>query len=271
MNENNLPNIEGEENVTPAVEETTETIEEVVEEAVAEEIEAEEADELSAEDIEYVTQQVEEAFEAKKKGGAGKVVAIVVVIVAVLAAAGFGVFKYLSRNPYNEMGYINVSGRTIADVAEQAGMSVEEFLVEYRLPADMPEDTEESAAYYNIPLSKMAEMYGVDAATLKEMLGLGDDVTDTTPWGEAEGKATLAKYVGEENLETFKTEYGLGDDITGETLWGDVRNLVDEKTLEKQEAAKAEADKAAAEGTDDTADDAAETADGAAEGEQVAE
>ncbi len=282
MSENNLPNIEGEENVTPEVEEAVETAEEIIEDAqdAAETAEdvfemAEDVDELSQEDIEYVTQQVEEIV--TKKSGAGKVVAIVIVIVAVLAAVGFGAFKYLTRNPYNEMGYINVSGRTIAEVAAEAGMGIDEFLATYSLPADMPEDTEESAAYYNIPVSKIAEMYGMDTAGIKEMLGLGDDVTDTTTWGEAEGKTTLAKYIGEENIDAFKTEYGLGDEVTGETLWGEIRNIVDAKTVEMREAAEAEAAKAAEEGTADpeadadTAEDTDAPQEGEADGEQTAE
>lgn len=272
MSENNLPNIDGEENTTP-VEETTEEMvedvaaEEVVEEAVAEELVSEEtADDLleGAEDILEETfdevfededmivdaeEIVDFAKEAKTKGGAGKIVAIIVVVVAILAAAGFGVFKYLTRNPYNEMGYINVSGRTVEDVATSVGMVLDEFLAEYGLPADMPADTEEAAAFYNIPVSKIAEMYGMDMATIKEMLGLGDDVTENTPWGEAEGKSPIKKYVGEENIESFKAEYGLGEDVTGDTLWGEVRNIVDQKTLEKQQAEK-EAENAAAEGED---------------------
>ncbi len=285
MNENNLPNIEGEENTMPveevALEETeaVEAAEEVVEvaadEAVADEtvevedVVFEEAEEALEETVEEVfdgeeapvdTQEVVDfAKEIKAKGGAGKIVALVIVIVALIAAAGFGVYKYLTRNPYNEMGYVNVSGRTIDEVAAQAGMGLDEFLAEYGLPADMPADTEEAAAFYNIPVAKIAEMYGMDTAGIKEMLGLGDDVTEDTPWGEAEGKSPLSKYVGEDNLESFKQEYGFGNEITGETTWGEVRNQVDRVTLEKQQAEKAaaEADDTAAVGDDaPVADDA---------------
>lgn len=262
MNENNFPNIDGEENTTP-VEETTE---EMVEEVVAEEVVEEAADDVLEGAEEVLEETFDEVFEdedmpidaeeivdfaqeVKAKGGAGKVVAIIVVIVAILAAAGFGVFKYLTRNPYNEMGYVNVSGRTVEEVATSVGMTLDEFLADYGLPADMPADTEEAAAFYNIPVSKIAEMYGMDMATIKEMLGLGDDITENTPWGEAEGKSPLKKYVGEENLESFKAEYGLGEDVTGDTLWGEVRNIVDQKTLEKQQSEK-ETENAAAEGED---------------------
>lgn len=274
MNENNLPNIDGEENTMPVNGENTEpeAVEEAADDVSFDEI-VEEAEELAGEVAgEEISEEAQEVFdyavkETACRGGAGKTVAIVIVIIAVLAAAGYGVFKYMTRNPYNDMGYINVSGRTIKDVAEQAGYaSVEEFLAEYGLPADMPEDTDESAAYYSIPARKIAEMYGMDVASLKEMLGLGDDVTEDTPWGEAEGKATLGKYIGEENLDAFKEEYGLGEDVTADTLWSEVRNTVDQKTLEMQQ----EAQKAAENQNPDTpavGDDVVESenADGAEE------
>ncbi len=271
MDENMIPNVDALENEVPeteeaveAVEEAAETVEEVteevapeVEEAVeeeapeafdeaetAEEIEevAEEVEELAEEDvfededIEIVFDETLEPTEVKAKGKAGKVVAIAVVAVIVVAAIVFGLFKLFNKNPYNEMGYVNVSGRTIAEVAADAGVELDQFLANYGLPADMPADTEEAAAYYNIPVKYIAEMYGMDAESLKGMLGLGDDVTEDTPWGEAEGKAPLSKYIGEDNLEAFKVEYGLGDEITGDTLWGEIRNIVDSKTLEDRKA-----------------------------------
>lgn len=266
MDENMIPNVDVEENTAPEVEEvveetaeveateevvaeeTVEETEEVFEEAeeVFEEAEAveevEEVEELAEEevfedeDIEIVFDETLEPTEVKAKGKAGKIVATVVVAVIVVAAIVFGIFKVLNRNPYNQMGYINVSGRTIGEVAADAGVELDQFLANYGLPADMPADTEEAAAYYNIPVKYIAQMYGMDVEGLKSMLGLGDDVTEETPWGEAEGKSPLSKYVGEDNLEAFKEEYGLGDDVTAETLWGEIRNIVDSKTLADREA-----------------------------------
>lgn len=254
MNQDNFQNFDGEENTTP-VEETTEVTEEEVTEETFDAVEDTADEEAEAETPEFEEIKPFEEITApeKKKSNAGIIALIVVLIVAILGVGGFCVFKYLTRNPYNNMGYINVSGRTIQDVADAAGMSLDEFLADYGLPADMPADTEEAAAFYNIPVSKIAEMYGMDMATIKEMLGLGDDVTDDTTWGEAEGKAPLSKYVGESNLESFKEQYELGDDVTGDTLWGEVRNIVDQKTLELEKAAEeAEAD---ADATDGEADD----------------
>lgn len=133
-----------------------------------------------------------------------------------------------SANKYNEMGYIDVSGKTVADIAKEQGMTTEEFLAAYSLPADMPADTTETAAYYNIPLSKIAEMYAMDVETLKETLQLGAEITGDTPWGVAEGEATVGVYVGAENVDAFKAQYGFGDEVTAQTKWKEVRAVVDE-------------------------------------------
>ncbi len=294
MDENMIPNIDVEENTAPAeevaeaVEETVDVAPEVVEEVAPAEEEVveetvEEAAEEIVEEVEDVLEEVEEAFEdedvtivfdetlepteVKAKGKAGKIVAIAVVAAVVVAAVVFGLFKVLNRNPYNEMGYVNVSGRTIAEVAADSGVELDQFLANYGLPADMPADTEEAAAYYNIPVKYIAEMYGMDVASIKEMLGLGDDVTEDTPWGEAEGKSPLSKYVGEDNLEAFKAEYGLGDDVTGETLWGEIRNIVDNKTLADREAQE----QMDAEGVEDGVTDGEEDPETEPTGEEVEE
>ena len=260
MSENNLPNIDGEENTAPAAEENTAPSIEEEAAAAEENITAEEtADDITAaEDEIFAYSEEQPMFDTEaasepqgdipqvpdlspepKKSSAGKVAAIVILVIAILAVIGVCVYKQLTRNPYNELGYINVSGRTIGEVAEAAGYAtVDEFLAEYSLPADMPADTEESAAYYSIPTRKIAEMYGMEVDELKELLGLGDDVTEETPWGEAEGKAPLGKYIGEAYLDQFKEKYGLGDEVTADTLWGEVRNTVDQKTLEQQQAAQ---------------------------------
>lgn len=149
-------------------------------------------------------------------------------IAAILAAC---TLSFSAQFAYAE--YINVSGRTIGEVAEQAGYTdFNEFLTEYGLPSDLSADTTESDAYYTIPTGKIAEMYGMELDELKETLGLGDNVTYDTTWGEAESQSPLRFYIGEEYLDAFKAEYGLGDEVTADTLWGEVRNIVDQKALD---------------------------------------
>lgn len=195
----------------------------------------------------------------QKKSGKGSVIAVIVaaVLVVALIVAAIFLFGPSLFNKYNRQGYVDVSGRTIAEVAEESGMDVSEFLVQYGLPEDMPGNTTEAAAYNNIPLSNMATMYGMDVTTMKDILQLPEDVTEETPWGEAIGKTTLGAYVGEDNLAEFKETFGFGDEITTDTLWSEVRGTIDQKNREDRIASE----KAAKESTDATDEDVVDTAD----------
>ena len=104
----------------------------------------------------------------------------------------------------------------------------------------MPANTQESAAYYAMPVKNIAQMYGMTFDDMKELLGFDDSVTEDTAWGKAEGEVTLEKYIGEDNFDAFKERYGFGDEITLETKWKEVRKTVDldsKKAYEEQNAA----------------------------------
>lgn len=130
-------------------------------------------------------------------------------------------------NPYNEMGYIDVTGITIAEIAQENGLELSDFLARYGLPADMPGTTNETAAYYMMPVKVVALMNGMDFDGIKEALGFGEYITENTPWAVAVGNAPLEKYVGADNFDEFKATYGFGDEVTLETKWREVRNTVD--------------------------------------------
>ena len=210
----------------------------------------------------------DERFEtpSKKKNGAVAAIVTIVVILVVAAIVAAGYFIIKGRNPYNQLGYVNVSGRTIKDVSDEMGFaSVADFLKEYSLPEDMPEDTEEAAAFYSMPVSVICDMNGVTFDMLKELYEFNDDITESTPWGIAQGSVKISKLVMEEDFEQFKAENGLGDDITLDTPWGEVRNIVEQKALEmmkkEEEEAKKRADESEAvvddEAVEDVANDAA--------------
>lgn len=263
-----------EKNLNEELEETTEAVEaaEAVAEEVTETTEAvEEVAETAAEEVAEVAENTEEVAEATAEAVAaydtakseekkplpvvpvvvGAIIAVLVIVLVVLGITiGPKVF-----NKYNREGYVDVSGRTIAEVAESAGMDYADFLEEYGLPADMPGNTSESAAYYTIPCSRMAAMYGMDFETMKSTLEFPDTITEDTTWGEAEGEVRLSVYVGEDNLDAFKEMYNLGDDVTGDTQWKEIRNTVDEYNRQQ----RIESEKAAA--TTDDEDDSADVAD----------
>ncbi len=288
------------ENVTPEVDEevaapTDDVVEQVAEEInevteeIAEEVEEETpVDEETADEFEDSIIEASEDVEAveeiieKKKSKTPAIIAIVAVVIIALAA--YILYDAFGGNKYNKLGYANPYGRTVADVCEELGITVKEFKTNYKLPEDMTEDTEEMAAYYSIPVSVFAGMYGVDYATFKETYKIPEETTpskpttiigkikalfgvydiqpidENTPWGIVMGELTLANYVGEQNLDTFKEYYGITDEtITAETKYKDIRELVEAKEMElAQEAKKAEEQAQAEEAQ--TADEVAEDA-----------
>lgn len=137
------------------------------------------------------------------------------------------------KNPYND-AYIDISGRTIGEVAESVDMTLEDFLADYSLPADMPADTTETAAYNMIPLWKQAEIYGMTVDELKSTLDLPDTVTADTPWGQALDEAPLGSYVGTgEQLEQFKEYFNLDSSVNENTKWKEIRFIVEEKNRQE--------------------------------------
>lgn len=247
------------EEVAEVMEEAAEEVTEPVEQAALEAAEEVLAEEAVAEEP-VLTEFIPEEPEAIRKGSkVGAIVAIVVALVVIVLAV---ITSMMEFNKYNKMGYVDISGQTVGDLAEAQGISLEEFLEMYDLPADMPASTTESAAYYNIPVGRIAEMYGMDFETLKGTLNLGAEVTEDMPWGEAEGEVLLADYVGAENVDGFKAQYNLGDEVTGETKWKEIRNKVDAAQKEAREASEAEIETQADAETETDA-----TADAPAEGE----
>lgn len=220
-----------------AVEETIEDInEEIAQEATED---AAEGEEIAA-DEEIETEIIDDV--SKKKPITKPLVVGIVCVVVLLAIAAvlfFNAGKWF--NKYNRK-YIDVTGRTVGEVAEEMGYDYNDFLVQMKLPLDMPKNTYEYAAVYSRTFGTMAELYGMSVDEFKEMLGLGDEVTAETKWGEAYDTATLDKIVGEDNLEEFKKQYGLGDEVTLETKWGEIRGKIDEfernKMLEEKKALK---------------------------------
>ncbi|MDO4618230.1 MAG: hypothetical protein Q4B31_01750 [Clostridia bacterium] len=248
MNEDIFENVDGEE-----------VLEETMEQQPSDEISQDAEIEINEEMNETFSEDVSKP--QKKKVKVGLIVGIVVGVL-IVALVAFGIYKYndkgsklsvqmhkmFGQNHYNAMGYYNESGRTIQDIADEQGITVEEFLVAYSLPADMPADTEEAAAYYNIPVLKLAEMSNMTFDQFITILGLEDEgIKATDPWGEVEDKVTLGAYIGEEELDAFKEEYKLGDDVNKDTRFGEIRKQVDKVRKEEKEAKEEEQKKADAE------------------------
>lgn len=239
---------------------------------------------------------------AKKKSYAPIIALIAVLVVAVAVAAYFVISGVFGGNKYNKMGYVNVSGRTVQDIADEVGIDVKDFLSEYGLPEDMPADTTEIAAIYTMPAEVyLRTMIGIDDFdTVKTELKLPDETTPTepktlaekikaifvkekpqpidknTPWYIVEGEMTVETYSGG-STEDFKEFYGLGEEVTGETKMKEIQDQINKKTAEllsEQQAAQenenANADEGAAEEGTSTDEEAASSESSAENSEQAA-
>lgn len=244
------------------LEEGATEVEESVEEVVEPTDEAVEAIEEAAKEIEEVyetAEEIEDSAEAEKyidtnllldevadlrvenealrrtnrvlKGVLKSIVAVVIAIALVFG--GMSAYKTF-YNPYNHMGYYNISGKTLEEVAELNGMSVEQVKTMLHLPDDVKGDTYYDVIDFLVPVSYMTEMYGMSVEELKATLSLGDEITGESTWGEALDTMPLEVYVGgEEAVAEFVAEYNLGDDVTGDTLWGEIRKTVNKIDYER--------------------------------------
>lgn len=249
---------------------------------------AEEANEFDYTDTAFENAvQSDEVVQPKKKSAA-PVIAVIAVLVVAIAVAAYAVFSDgIGGNKYNKMGYVNVSGRTVQDIADSAGIGLADFLSEYSLPEDMPGDTYEIAAIYNMPAKVYLQtMLGIDDfATVKAELNIPDETTpdnpktlkdkiqsifkkddiqvidENTPWYIIEGELTVGDYSGGD-MESFKTFYDLGDDVTETTKIKEIRDQINKKTaemLEEQQEAQNNAENTNPEETAPAADENTES------------
>ena len=244
-NKNNEVLEEGTAEVEEAVEEAAvEAVEEAeaAEEAIEETLE-EEADSSEAEKYVDTMLLIDEVADLRMENEAlkrtnkilkGVLKAIAaVVIVACVVFGGMTAYKTF-YNPYNHMGYYNISGMTLEEVAELNGMSVEQVKEMLHLPDDVKGDTYYDVIDFLVPVSYMTEMYGMSVDELKETLSLGDEITGESTWGEALDTMPLKVYLGgEDAVSEFVAEYNLGDDVTGDTLWGEIRKTVNKIDYER--------------------------------------
>ena len=139
-------------------------------------------------------------------------------------------------NVYNEMDYVNNSNRTIGDIAVEKEITVAEFLTMYGLPADMPANTNEAAAFYHMTVENVAKMYGVTTdeliAEISQASSADLTVTKDTLWNEAQGAISIRNHIGDLSFDEFKTAYALADGVTENTSLGEVRIPVAKKQME---------------------------------------
>lgn len=141
----------------------------------------------------------------------------------------------LAANKYNEMDFVNTANRTLEEIAVEKEISVDEFKKMYGLPEDMPADTNEAAAFYNMTVENVAKMYGLTTDEFLAQLKAGSssdiEINKDTLYDVAYGSITIKHHIGNLSFEDFKKAYELSDDITEDSLIGQIRNKVSRKQL----------------------------------------
>ena len=149
------------------------------------------------------------------------------------------------------------AGQTIDEYLEQYGLSGSK---------DVTEKTPLSEMYGYMTLEKYLEMSGEEKSAddyIKEAK-LEGQVTKDSLWKDVEPLIPAGVYFGsEDTLNQIKQMYGIGDEITADTPWGEAEEILNKAAEEMANATPAPTDEAAA---DAPADDAADTsADAAAD------
>lgn len=295
---NDVTEAENTESADAESDDAAEAVQEInsVEEIGSEEVYGGETDETeigegSAESEEDAVspEDVETEDETKKKSSA-PIIAVIIVLALIVAGLAYTVFGN-KGNKYNNLGYVNVSGRTIQEIADSAGIELKDFLSEYSLPEDMPSDTTEIAAIYSMPAKVyLQNMIGISFDDMKQAMNIPEETTpnepktlgekiksifvkektqkidENTPWYVVEGELTVGDYSGG-SLDQFKEFYGLGDDVTEETKMKEVQPQINKKTAEmlaEQQKSEQEQGASGDENTDGNQESAApEQTDGA--------
>lgn len=155
------------------------------------------------------------------------VAVMVIIIAAVLAVGGYAVYGKVSKNLETKAIEENGAAKTVSYLADQAGMSVDEYLAEYGLTdAGFDGKTTESDMVSKMTLENLAKYEGSDLATFIEENGLpADKVDGNTTWEAAKDLIPLDAYFGGQ-FEEVKAAYELDDSITGDMTWGETKDVI---------------------------------------------
>ena len=186
---------------------------------------------------------------------------ITIVLAAVIGLAGYAIYDKMSANLNEKAIASGEKEATVEYLAEQASMSVEDYLAQYGLSgiskkATQTEMTDEMTVDNYITYS------GTTAEDLKTQYNLDEAPAGDAVWGDIRKALTVKNMVGdEESFKQFKEVYQLDDSITMDTLWTDAEAKIEESIQKMQEEA---ANATEAPATEAPAENAEESAEGEA-------
>ncbi|MGN0150628.1 MAG: hypothetical protein ACI4C7_10340 [Clostridia bacterium] len=189
--------------------------------------------------------------ERKSSTGSDKMTTLIIVVV-IIAVLGLGVFATYGKIAKNVMDNKIANGempRTVEYAAEEAGMTVEEYLTQYGLEnsADVNGETPVNDLYGYMTFEKYMTMANegseepLDIDAVMEDWELTGKVTKDTLWKDVEPIIPVGKYFGEEQLAQYKQAYNLGDEVNEQTTYGDFQKIIEAKISELSSATAAPA------------------------------
>lgn len=188
--------------------------------------------------------------------------AIVVIIIAVVLGLGvYAVYGRLSANLENKAIESGQAEQTVKYAANQAGMSVDEYLDQYGLKdsPDVNEKTTLSEMTNHMTVESFAKYNGQELDAFLDEYGLKDKVSADTMWPDAEKLIPTGTYVGgNDQFDAMKEAYELDDSITAETPWGEAKDKIEEAAKAYQEKMANATPAPTAEATEEAASEATE-------------
>ena len=184
-------------------------------------------------------------------------VIIAVVLVAVIGLAGYAVYDKMSGKLNAKAIESGEKEPTVEYLAEQEGMSIEDYLAQYGLSGVSKRATQE----------EMTDMMTVDnyikfakttADDLKTQYHLSEAPAGDSNWGELRKSFTVKNIIGdsEDDFKQFKEMYKLDDSVTPDMLWTDAEPIIEESMKKLQEEAAKATPAPSAEATEAPAEEA---------------
>lgn len=164
--------------------------------------------------------------------------AIIFIVIAVVLGLGvYTVYGKISTNIESRAIESGETEQTVKYAADEAGMTIDEFLEEYGLTdTDVNAKTPVSEMVTYMTVENFAKYNGQELDEFLEQYGLTDKVSADTKWTEAEQLIPTGIYVGgDEQFEQMKELYELDDSITAETPWGEAKDKIEEAANAYQE------------------------------------
>lgn len=198
----------------------------------------------------------------KSKGSADTMINVIiaVILIAVIGLAVYAIYGKMSAKLTKQAIENGEKEATVEYLAEQQGMSIEDYLAQYELTiSDVSKKSTEEEMTDKMTVKNYVSYASTTIDELKEQYHLDEAPAEDANWGDLRKSFTVKNMVGdEESFKQFKEIYKLDDSITMDTLWTDAEPILEESVKKLQEEAANATPAPSAEAEEAASDEAAE-------------